>query len=171
METLLIINALAFLAVTAYAIFLFVQIVRTRIAYIKLGRKTEFDEGVKQRLKDAWVYVFGQKKLLKDKKSGAIHVMFFYGFILVQFGAIDFIWAGLVPGSHLPLGFLYPGFKFFQEIVALVILFAVIWGFYRRYIEKLVRLKKTFAARLVYYFIGSLMITVLAGNGMSIIWH
>lgn len=171
METLLIINALAFLAVTAYAIFLFVQIVRTRIAYIKLGRKTEFDEGVKQRLKDAWVYVFGQKKLLKDKKSGAIHVMFFYGFILVQFGAIDFIWAGLVPGSHLPLGFLYPGFKFFQEIVALVILFAVIWGFYRRYIEKLVRLKKTFAAGLVYYFIGSLMITVLAGNGMSIIWH
>lgn len=126
METLLIINALAFLAVTAYAIFLFVQIVRTRIAYIKLGRKTEFDEGVKQRLKDAWVYVFGQKKLLKDKKSGAIHVMFFYGFILVQFGAIDFIWAGLVPGSHLPLGFLYPGFKFFQEIVALVILFAVL---------------------------------------------
>ena len=171
METLLIINALAFLAVTAYAIFLFVQIVRTRIAYIKLGRKTEFDEGVKQRLKDAWVYVFGQKKLLKDKKSGAIHVMFFYGFILVQFGAIDFIWAGIVPGSHFLLAFLYPFFKFFQEIVALVILFAVIWGFYRRYIEKLVRLKKTFAAGLVYYFIGSLMITVLAGNGMSIIWH
>ena len=171
MNTLLIINAIAFLAVTAYAIYLFATIVKTRISYIKLGKRTEFDEGVKQRLKDAWVYIFGQKKLLKDKKSGAIHVMFFYGFILVQFGAIDFIWKGLAPGSHMPLGFLYPGFKFFQEIVTLVILVAVVWGFYRRYIEKLVRLKKTFAAGLVYYLIGSLMLTVLLGNGFEMIWQ
>ena len=35
--------------------------------------------------------------------------MFFYGFILVQFGAIDFIWKGLIPGAHLPFGPLYPG--------------------------------------------------------------
>ena len=74
-------------------------------------------------------YVFGQKKLLKDKKSGIIHVMFFYGFLLVQFGAIDFIWKGLEPGSHLPLGPLYPAFTFFQEIVTLLILLAVAWAF------------------------------------------
>lgn len=97
--------------------------------------------------------MFGQKKLLKDKKSGAIHVMFFYGFILVQFGAIDFIWKGLAPESHLPLGPLYAGFTFFQEIVTLVILVAVVWAFYRRYIEKLVRLKEASNLDLFFYLL------------------
>lgn len=171
MNGLLWVNLIAFLAVTAYAISLFVYVVKTRMAYIRLGKKAEFDNDVKARLQKIWVNVFGQKKLLKDKKSGAIHVMFFYGFILVQFGAIDFIWRGIHPGSHLPLGPLYPGFTFFQEIITLVILVATFWAFYRRYIEKLVRLKRNFKSGLVLLFIGGLMIFVLLGNGMDIIWH
>ncbi|WP_091700093.1 (Fe-S)-binding protein [Anoxybacillus pushchinoensis] len=164
-------NWIAFLLVTAYAVHLFVYLIKTRIAYIKLGKKVEFDGKVKERLQNIWVNVFGQKKLLKDKKSGIIHVMFFYGFILVQFGAIDFIIKGLIPGAHLPLGALYPAFTFFQEIVTLLILVAVLWAFYRRYIEKLVRLKRDLKAGLVLIFIGGLMLSVLFGNGMSRIWH
>ncbi len=171
MHTLLWLNWIAFLLVTAYGISLFVYVVRTRIKFIKLGKKAEFDRDVKERLKNIWIFVFGQKKLLKDKKSGIIHVMFFYGFILVQFGAIDFIWKGLVPGSHLPLGPIYPGFKFFQEIVTLIILVAVVGAFYRRYVEKLVRLKRGFYAGLVLLFIGGLMLSVLLGNGMALIWQ
>ncbi|MEH7248457.1 heterodisulfide reductase-related iron-sulfur binding cluster [Neobacillus niacini] len=171
MNGLLWVNLIAFLAVTAYAISLFVYVVKTRIAFIKLGKKVEFDNKVKERMQKIWVNVFGQKKLLKDKKSGIMHVMFFYGFILVQFGAIDFIWKGLVPGSHIPLGPLYAGFTFFQEIVTLMILVAVIWAFYRRYVEKLVRLKRNFKSGLVLIFIGGLMLSVLIGNGMGIIWH
>ncbi len=139
--------------------------------YIQLGKKVEFDQKLKERLNKVWVNVFGQKKLLKDKKSGIIHVLFFYGFILVQFGAIDFILKGLVPGAHLPLGPLYPGFTFFQEIVTVLILIAVVWAFHRRYVEKLVRLKRGFKSGLVLLFIGSLMLSVLIGNGMSLIWH
>src|SRR3954471_1366281 len=171
MNGLLWVNLIAFLAVTAYAIYLFVYVVKTRVEFIKLGKKVEFDNNVKERLKKIWINVFGQKKLLKDKKSGAIHVMFFYGFILVQFGAIDFIWKGLAPGSHLPLGPLYAGFTFFQEIVTLMILVAVVWAFHRRYIEKIVRLKRNFKSGLVLLFIGGLMVSVLLGNGMGIIWH
>ncbi|WML46275.1 (Fe-S)-binding protein [Neobacillus sp. PS3-40] len=171
MTGLLWANFVAFTIVTAYAISLFVYVVKTRIDFIKLGKKSEFDNDVKKRLEKIWINVFGQKKLLKDKKSGAIHVMFFYGFLLVQFGAIDFIWKGLKPGAHLPLGPLYSGFTFFQEMVSLVILVAVIWAFYRRYIEKLVRLKRNFKSGLVLLFIGGLMISVLLGNGMGIIWH
>jgi Fe-S oxidoreductase len=171
MNGLLWVNLIAFLAVTAYAVSLFVYVVKTRIEFIKLGKKVEFDNNVKERMQKIWVNVFGQKKLLKDKKSGIMHVMFFYGFILVQFGAIDFIWKGLAPGSHLPLGPLYAGFTFFQEIVTLMILVAVIWAFYRRYVEKLVRLKRNFKSGLVLIFIGGLMLSVLVGNGMGIIWH
>ena len=95
MNSLLIINWLAAIAVIAYAGYLFVYLIRTRMAYIQLGKKIEFDRRFKERWDLLKVNVFGQKKLLKDKKSGIIHVMFFYGFILVQFGAIDFISKGL----------------------------------------------------------------------------
>ncbi|SDN41670.1 Fe-S oxidoreductase [Fictibacillus solisalsi] len=171
MNGLLILNWIAFILVTAYAIYLFAYVVKTRYEFIKMGKKVEFDHTVQERIKAVLVNVFGQKKLLKDKKSGAIHVMFFYGFLLVQFGAIDFIWKGLAPGSHLPLGPVYPAFTFFQEIVTFVILVAVVWAFYRRYVEKLVRLKRGFKAGLVLLFIGGLMLSVLLGNAMEILWH
>ncbi|MGG0718956.1 (Fe-S)-binding protein [Robertmurraya massiliosenegalensis] len=171
MNGLLWINLIATLFVIAYGVSLFVYVVKTRIEYIKLGEKEEFDNNVKERMKKIGVMVFGQKKLMKDKKSGIIHVMFFYGFILVQFGAIDFIIKGIYPGAHLPFGPLYGAFTFFQEIVTLVILVAVVWAFHRRYVEKLVRLKRGFKSGLVLIFIGGLMLSVLLGNGMSMIWH
>ncbi|GEK33232.1 (Fe-S)-binding protein [Kurthia sibirica] len=171
MNGLLVVNWVLFFAVVLYAGYLFLYLLKTRYDFIKLGKKTDFDHNVKARLKKIWVMVFGQKKLLKDKKSGIMHMMFFYGFILVQFGAIDFIWKGLKPGSHLPFGPVYPYFTFFQEIVTVVILIAVVWAFYRRYVEKLVRLKRNFKSGLVLIFIGGLMVTVLMGNGMGLIWH
>ena len=171
MDGLLWVNLIAFLLVTVYALSLFVYLIKTRIKYIKLGKKVEFDNRVKERMGLLWENVFGQKKLLKDKKSGIMHVMFFYGFLLVQFGAIDFIIKGIYPGAHLPFGPLYPAFTLFQEIVTLVILIAVFWAFYRRYIEKLVRLKRGFKSGLVLIFIGGLMLSVLVGNGMAMIWH
>ena len=171
MDNLLVINWIATILVVAYAIYLFAYVVKSRVEFIKLGKKPEFRLTTNERIKNLMVNVFGQKKLMKDKKSGTIHVMFFYGFILVQFGAIDVIWKGLKPGSHLPFGPLYPAFTFFQEIVTLIILFAVAWGFYRRYIEKIPRLKRSIYAGLVYYLIGSLMLTVLLSNGMEILWH
>ena len=169
MEFLIVANIILFLLVTGYAVYQFSYIIKTRYQYIKLGKKVEFDRKFKERFHKIWVMVFGQKKLLKDKKSGIIHVMMFYGFLLVQFGAIDFIWKGLVTGSHLPLGPLYPAFTFFQEIVTFLILLAVTMAFHRRYIEKLPRLKRDFKAGLVLIFIGTLMISVLVGNGMNLI--
>ncbi|MEL3960117.1 heterodisulfide reductase-related iron-sulfur binding cluster [Lysinibacillus endophyticus] len=171
MNPLLIANWVFFIAVILYAVGLFVYLLKTRAAYVKLGKKEQFNDSVKERLEKIWVNVFGQSKLLKDKKSGIIHVLFFYGFILVQLGAIDFIWKGLAPGSHLPFGPLYVVFTLFEEIVAVVILIAVFAAFYRRYIEKLVRLKRGWKNGLVLLFIGGLMVTTLIGNGMGILWH
>ncbi|GAA3318699.1 hypothetical protein GCM10020331_022570 [Ectobacillus funiculus] len=80
MNIWLLFNWLAFAVITVYAVYLFVYVIQTRSAYIKLGRKAEFDGRVKERWQNVKENVFGQKKLLKDKKSGTIHVMFFYGF-------------------------------------------------------------------------------------------
>ncbi|HWL22351.1 MAG TPA: heterodisulfide reductase-related iron-sulfur binding cluster [Ureibacillus sp.] len=170
MNPLLIANWILFVLVVLYGVGLFIYLLKTRYAYVKLGKTEEFNDSVKERLEKIWVNVFGQSKLLKDPKSGFIHVLFFYGFLLVQLGAIDLIWKGLAPGSHLPLGPVYTIFTLFEEVVALVILFAVCWAFYRRYIEKLVRLKRGWKNGLVLIFIGGLMLSTLIGNGMSSIW-
>ncbi|WP_096203014.1 (Fe-S)-binding protein [Bacillus sp. FJAT-45350] len=170
MEALSWVNLIAFLLVVGYALYLFVNLVKTRYEYIKLGKKVDFDHTMKERLNEVLVNVFGQKKLMKDKKSGAIHVMFFYGFLLVQFSAIDVIWKGLAVGSHLPLGPIYPFFTLFQEIVVLMILVAVVWAFHRRYIEKLVRLKRGWKSGLVLVFIGGLMVSKLFAKGLEKVW-
>src|SRR5699024_9528666 len=88
MDVLFIINWIAFISVTAYGIYLFAYFVNTRYRFIKLMKKTLFDLKLKERMKDIGTIVFGQKKLLKYKKSGIIHVLMIYGFILVQFVAI-----------------------------------------------------------------------------------
>lgn len=171
MSPLLIANIVLTVVVVLYAVGLFFYLLKTRYKYVQLGKKVEFDESVKERLRYIMVNVFGQNKLLKDPKSGLIHVMFFYGFLMVQLGAIDLIWKGLAPGSHLPFGIFYGVFTFFQELVVLMILIAVVWAFYRRYVEKLVRLKRGWKNGLVLIFIGGLMVSTLLANGMGLIWH
>ena len=171
MKGLLIANWVLFIGVVVYALGLFGYLVKTRYDFIQLGKKEEFELRLKERLADLAEKVFGQSKLLKDKKMGLVHVAFFYGFLLVQLGAIDLIWKGLAPDSHLPLGNLYPVFTFTQEIIVLMILVAVAIAFYRRYMEKLVRLKRGFKNGLVYMFLGVLMLATLIGNGMALIWH
>ena len=96
MSPFVIANWILFLIVLAYGIYLIAHVIKTRITFIMLGKKAVWDKTLKERINALIIYVFGQKKLLKDKKSGAIHVMMFYGFLLVQFGAIDLIWKGLV---------------------------------------------------------------------------
>lgn len=169
MSVLLITNWVFFVAIVLYAVGLFIYLLKTRYQYVKLGKPEMFNVSIRKRWEKIWVNVFRQKKLLKDAKSGLIHIFFFYGFILVQLGAVDFIWKGLVPGSHLPFGQLYPVFTLFEEMVAVVILLAVCWAFYRRYVEKLVRLKRGWKNGLVLIFIGGLMGSTLIGNGMSLL--
>lgn len=171
MNTFLIINWIAFIAVLLYALGLFAYLLKTRYDYIQLGRKEEFNQRFSERMGDIIEKVFGQSKLLKDKKMGLVHVLFFYGFLMVQFGAIDLIWKGLAPGSHLPLSGLYPVFTFTQELVVLTILIAVAVAFYRRYMEKLARLKQGFKNGLVYMFLATLMLATLFGNGFYLIWQ
>ncbi|MBM7631465.1 Fe-S oxidoreductase [Geomicrobium sediminis] len=167
MEVFHWIHVIAFMLVTVYAVFLFAKLVTTRIGFIKLGQEAKFILTSKERRDAVLTNVFGQKKLLKDKKSGIIHVIFFYGFLIVQFSAIDVIWKGLNPGSHLPLGPLYPWFTLSQELVVVMILFGVVWAFYRRYIEKIVRLKRNWKAGLVLIFLSGVMVFKLMTKGMD----
>jgi len=162
------INFVAFLAVTIYAVWIFYKVLQARITYIKMGKPVQLEKNRKARLKNIWKLVFGQKKLLKDKKSGLAHVGIFYGAILVQAGAIDLIGKGFVHGWHLPVPF-YDYFTLSQEMLVGIVIVAVLYLTYRRYIEKLPRLQQTFRAGLVYWFLGFLMLSVVVAGGAEMV--
>lgn len=103
--------------------------------------------------------VFGHSRLLKDLRSGLLHLVLFYGFIVLQLGAADIIWKGL-SGASLPLP-AYGVFTAIQEWTVTLILLAVIYGAYRRYMERISRLKRGWKPAIVLWFIGGLMATIV----------
>ncbi|MCK0470971.1 (Fe-S)-binding protein [Halalkalibacter sp. APA_J-10(15)] len=149
---------LAFLTVCVCSFYLFVKVVYHRYLYMKLGRKTELKTDLSKRIRVFGKEVFGQTKLLKDRKSGWMHLLIFYGFIILQLGALDLIVKGFGI-ERLPI----PGYDVFvlvQEITVLLVLLAIGYAAYRRYGEKLPRLKRGKKPSIVIYFIVSLMISV-----------
>src|SRR5690242_2088769 len=94
-------QAVLFAAVTAYGIFLFVRAVSARVSYIRLGRKEELGPAG-PRIRKAVAQMLSHRKLLKDWKSGIMHLIFFYGFVAVQFGALELIVQGFAPSWHWP---------------------------------------------------------------------
>jgi Fe-S oxidoreductase len=166
-----LINLIAFFAVLAYGLYLVAHVLYSRYLFIKMGKKGEVKDDLKTRINLMINNVIFHKKLLKDKKSGFMHLVMFYGFIILQFGAVELIIKGLVKGFTLPFGEAgHHYFSLMQEITVVLILIAVGYAFYRRYIEKLKRLKRGFKAGIVLLFISSLMMTVLLSLGFETIW-
>ncbi|GAB7389344.1 (Fe-S)-binding protein [Bacillaceae bacterium] len=163
-------NFLAFLIATGYAAYLVAHVLYSRYTFIKLGKPANLKKDIKARINEVLIQVFGQKKLLKDKKSGIMHVVMFYGFIILQFGAIELIVRGLLKGWEIPLGRAHKYFSLLQEITVLLVLLAVAYAYYRRYIEKLKRLKRDFKAGLVLIFISTLMLSVILSLGFEAVW-
>jgi Fe-S oxidoreductase len=160
-----LLNFIAFLLVAGYGMYLFGYVVYSRYTYIKLGKPADLKKDMRHRIHNLWENMFLQKKLLKDKKSGIMHIVLFYGFIILQFGAIDLIYKGLTNG-HLPI----PGYSFFvltQEITTVLVLLAIGYSAYRRYGEKLKRLKRGWKASLVIWFLSTLMISILMSGAFE----
>jgi len=164
-----VINLIAFLLIAGYAVYLFAYVVYSRYTFIRLGKPANLKKDLKNRLNEVLVNVFGQRKLLKDKKSGIMHVVMFYGFIIIQFGAIDLFIKGLAPGYHLPVP-AYPVFTLLQEITVFAVLLAALYAYYRRFIEKLPRLKRGWKAGLVIWFLTSLMLSILLSAAFEQLW-
>ncbi len=157
---LLLLNFLAFLAVTGYAVYLFVQLVYSRYLFVKLGKKVDFEPNLKERINAVLVNVFGQRKLFKDKKSGLMHLILFYGFFIIQVGLVEIIIKGFIRGYEFPFGGAYKYFSLLQEWTVFLMLCAMIYAFYRRYIEKLKRLQLKRDAKAAFVIIALITLTI-----------
>ncbi|MTT31810.1 4Fe-4S dicluster domain-containing protein [Terrilactibacillus sp. BCM23-1] len=165
-----LINFVLFLLITSYAVYLFASLVYSRVTYIKLGVKSNLQKDVKVRINEVLTNVFGQRKLLKDKKSGIMHVVMFYGFIILQFGALEIIIKGFVKGFEWPIGLAHHYFSLVQEITTFLVMIAVFYAYYRRYIEKLNRLKRGLKPGLVIIFLSALVISIFMTLSFEHVW-
>lgn len=163
------INLILFLAATGYGLYLFYKAVYHRYLYVSLGAPSDFKGRSEGRWREFLSQVFGHKKLMKDPKSGIMHIVIFYGFVILQFGALDLIVKGLTHGGHLPLP-AYGIFNLLQEITVVLILLAMAYAAYRRYGEKLARLKRGWKPSIVIIFIFSLMLSVLLSLSFERLW-
>lgn len=140
------------------SIYWFVIIVWRRFKYVQLGVPAASPDN-RQGIKQALLQTFSQGKLWKDWRSGLMHLLLFYGFLHLQIGAIDLILIGLTD-AHLPLPY-YETFVVAQEWTVWLVLIAILYAGYRRYVEQLPRLKRSFKSGVVILFITSLMVSVI----------
>ncbi|WML52286.1 (Fe-S)-binding protein [Neobacillus sp. PS3-12] len=166
---LIYLNLAAVLAVTGYALYLFFQIVYSRYLFVKLGKKPDFELNLKERINSVLVNGFGQRKLFKDKKSGLMHFILFYGFFIIQIGLIEIIIKGFIKGFEFPFGAVHKYFSFMQEWTTFLMLCAMLYAFYRRYIEKLKRLqlKRDVKAAVVIIALITLTVSILLTLGFE----
>ncbi|WP_338448240.1 (Fe-S)-binding protein [Niallia oryzisoli] len=164
-----LINLLAFIAVGGYAVYLFANLLYSRYLFIKLGKKADFEPNLKERINGVLVNGFGQSKLFKDKKSGTMHLILFYGFFIIQIGLIELIIKGFIKGYEFPFGEAHKYFSFLQEWTNFLMMLAIVYGCYRRYGEKLKRLqwKRDGKALFVYIALFTLTSSILVALGFE----
>ncbi len=121
----------------------FVMNVRKLIRNIKLGKDIDRTDRKPERWKNMAKIALGQYKMVRRPVSGILHIVVYVGFILINIELLEIVIDGLF-GTHRvfqPLignglyGFLIGSF----EILALLVLVAVIVFWFRRNIERIKR--------------------------------
>lgn len=156
---LLLVKWMLGLLLMSVGIAMFVHVIRLRWQYVRLGMPSAVKGNVSGRVWQALIKTLSQGKLWKDWRSGLMHLFLFYGFLHLQIGAVDIIWKGLT-GHHLPLP-QYEAFVVAQEYTVLLVLAAILYAGYRRYVERLARLKRGLKPAWVLIFIVLLMASVI----------
>ena len=159
------------IAIVALAVFAF--IIRSRIDLLLAGQKDPRFSNLKQRFLDLIQYGFIQKRQPRYLWAGVIHIMIFWGFVVLGLRSLDLVTEGLGipifrPFMHSPLGVFYNSVKDFFELIVLV---ACIWAILRRAIVKPERYEgsHTVEAYLVLGLISFLMMTDMLFEGSGIL--
>ena len=134
-----------FLIFFLLAIRFFVRNVRKIAANIHLGRPVNRFENTNKRWANMARVALGQSKMVKRPIAGILHVIVYIGFVLINIELIEIIVDGLI-GTHrifAPyLGGLYNLLTGSFEILALLVLFAVVVFWLRRNAIRIDRFRK-----------------------------
>ncbi|MFC1885023.1 4Fe-4S dicluster domain-containing protein, partial [Thermodesulfobacteriota bacterium] len=155
------------------AVSLSIYIIHKRYILVSSGRKDPRFTDMAERFKNLVINGFLQKRQPRYLWAGLIHILIFWGFIVLGLRSVDLVSQGL------GLPFLYPvlsnGFGAFygslKDIFELIVLFACLWAILRRSILKHERYEgsHTFEAYFVLSLIAFLMVTDIFYEGSALI--
>lgn len=130
-----------FVIVFIAAMLFFIYNVRRLISYLTIGQKEDRFDKPLERIKNVLKIAFGQSKLLRDPVAGTVHFLIFWGFMLFLVAVLEAIIQGFYSPFNLEfLGPLFSVITLIKDIFGLLVIFAVLFALYRRYIQKIERL-------------------------------
>ena len=116
--------------------------IRRLIKNLLVGQKEDRFDNIPSRIKNVLTIAFGQSKLLRDRVAGPIHFMIFWGFMVFLLAVLEAIIQGFYSQfSWEFLGPVYSVITIIQDIFALLVIFAALYAFIRRFILKVERLQ------------------------------
>lgn len=138
-------SSVIFLLVLLFAISMFAYSAQRLVRYLRIGTGGDWRlNDIPRRLQNFLTIGIAQTKILRDPVAGPVHAFVFWGFLVLQLGAVEIIIQGLKPGftfgDVLPAP-LYGLFVLSQEGTAGAVLLAVGFLLYRRIVIKPRRLQ------------------------------
>ena len=121
------------------AVIILVYALYDRITLWRKGKEAKRSDRVGERIKGLIQYVFGHWRVLKEMYPGIMHLLIFWGFVLLFIGtaleAFDHY-----SGIHFLKGTAYLTFSFVLELAGIAVLAGVLMAGWRRYITRPPRL-------------------------------
>jgi hypothetical protein len=136
-----LITQIIFLLVLIGGIAFFTRNIRRIIRNIKVGRKIDRNDRSKERWSQMVRIAIGQSKMVKKPIAGALHVIVYLGFIIINIEVLEIMIDGIF-GTHRILSFLGGLYSFLIgsfEILAILVLVSVVVFWIRRMIIQIPR--------------------------------
>jgi Fe-S oxidoreductase/nitrate reductase gamma subunit len=114
-------------------------------------------------------FALAQTKMFKDPRPGLMHFGIFWGFVLLTIGTANVVTGGLVEAIvSWPLdGLLWTAVGALQNVVAVVVIVAIAYAFFRRLVTKPARLTLSRSSLLVLAMIGGLVAAELLSQAFE----
>jgi Fe-S oxidoreductase len=118
---------------------------------------------ISRRLAGLVEYALIQTKMFKDWRAGLMHAGIFWGFVLLTIGTANIVTGGIIQTVlSMPFdGAIWTAISAMQNIVAVIVIVAILWAFERRLISKPRRLTYNRDALLILSMIGGVVATEL----------
>ncbi len=114
-------------------------------------------------------YALVQTKMFKDRRAGLMHFGIFWGFVLLTIGTANIVTGGLVEAIiSVPFdGMLWTAVSAMQNVVAVIVMVAIAYAFFRRLVTKPARLTLSGSGLLILAMIGGVVGTELLAQAFQ----
>jgi Fe-S oxidoreductase len=125
-------NSVLFAIVLIAALAFFASNAKRLIGYLRLAKPENRFDNIGQRIKNVLTIAIGQSKMMREPFAGLLHVLIFWGFIVLLGAVVESIIEGLFGGSLAILGPLYAPMIWFQDLFGAFVAVSVVVSLLRR---------------------------------------